>query len=54
MIIWIEWGKKSVAYERLRNIGAVGVSVCELLIESDRAAVSMPNCGGLRPIGERR
>ncbi|WP_372463765.1 helix-turn-helix domain-containing protein [Arthrobacter hankyongi] len=52
MIIGIEWGKKSVAYERLWDIAEVlEVPVAELLIGSDQAAISTPYRGGRRPMG---
>jgi len=47
MIIGIEWGRKSVAYERLWDIAAVlGCEVAELLTAADRPATSSPYRGG--------
>ncbi|WP_396020181.1 helix-turn-helix domain-containing protein [Arthrobacter sp. ISL-69] len=49
MIIGIEWGKKSVAYERLWDIASVlGCNVADLLVTADRPAVSIPYRGGRR------
>lgn len=52
MIIGIEWGKKSVAYERLWDVADVlGVNIAELL--SSGAAPPERNAyrGGRRPMG---
>lgn len=49
MIIGIEWGRKSVAYERLWDIAAVlGCDVTELLAAADQPAASSPYRGGRR------
>lgn len=49
MIIGIEWGRKSVAYERLWDIaGVLGCEVNELLTSPNRAATSRPYRGGRR------
>lgn len=47
MIIGIEWGTKSVAYERLWDIaGVLGCSVAELLTAAEKPAASSPYRGG--------
>ncbi|MDI3194255.1 helix-turn-helix transcriptional regulator [Pseudarthrobacter sp. AL07] len=47
MIIGIEWGRKSVAYERLWDIaGVLGCNVAELLTAADRPPSSSPYRGG--------
>lgn len=52
MIIGIEWGRKSVAYERLCDIADVlDVPINELLLPPDSAAKSSPYRGGQRPMG---
>lgn len=52
MIIGIEWGKKSVAYERLWDIADVlEIPVIELLLPPDSPATSTPYRGGRRPMG---
>lgn len=52
MIIGIEWGKKSVAYERLWDIADVlDVPVSQLLLPPDSAAKTSPYWGGRRPMG---
>lgn len=52
MIIGIEWGKKSVAYERLWDIADVlEVPVTELLLPPDSSAKTRPYRGGRRPMG---
>ncbi|WP_079596597.1 helix-turn-helix domain-containing protein [Arthrobacter sp. P2b] len=52
MIIGIEWGKKSVAYERLWDIADVlEVPVSQLLLPPGSAAGSSPYRGGRRPMG---
>ncbi len=49
MIIGIEWGRKSVAYERLWDIADVlGCNVAELLTPADQPAASSPYRGGRR------
>ncbi|WP_429388001.1 helix-turn-helix domain-containing protein [Paenarthrobacter sp. TE4293] len=49
MIIGIEWGRKSVAYERLWDIADVlGCPIHELLEEAERAPGSSPYRGGRR------
>jgi transcriptional regulator with XRE-family HTH domain len=54
MIIGIEWGKKSVAYERLWDIAAVlGCDVTELLIAANGSASSSPYRGGRRAMQSR-
>lgn len=54
MIIGIEWGRKSVAYERLWDIADVlGVPVSEFLSEPDSEAVNTPFRGGRRPMRDR-
>lgn len=51
MIIGIEWGKKSVAYERLWDIADVlEVPVTDLLLPPDSSAKNMPYRGGRRPM----
>ena len=52
MIIGIEWGKKSVAYERLWDIADVlEVPVTALLCPPDSSAEKVPYRGGRRPMG---
>ncbi|WP_396020183.1 helix-turn-helix domain-containing protein [Arthrobacter sp. ISL-69] len=52
MIIGIEWGRKSVAYERLWDIADVlEVPVTQLLFPPDSAAQISPYRGGRRPMG---
>src|SRR6476469_5451072 len=52
MIIGIEWGRKSVAYERLWDIADVlDVPVTQLLLPPDSAAKNSPYRGGRRPMG---
>lgn len=47
MIIGIEWGRKSVAYERLWDIaGVLGCNVAELLTAADGPPSSSPYRGG--------
>lgn len=49
MIIGIEWGKKSVAYERLWDIADVlGVPIGQLLVSPDSIAAVAPYRGGRR------
>lgn len=49
MIIGIEWGRKSVAYERLWDIAAVlGVSTTSLLSEAESSPITAPYRGGRR------
>jgi transcriptional regulator with XRE-family HTH domain len=51
MIIGIEWGKKSVAYERLWDIADVlGVPMTALLVPPDSPAMNTPYRGGRRPM----
>ncbi|WP_091718269.1 helix-turn-helix domain-containing protein [Pseudarthrobacter equi] len=51
MIIGIEWGKKSVAYERLWDIADVlEVAVAELLLPPRSSAENKPYRGGRRPM----
>lgn len=51
MIIGIEWGKKSVAYERLWDITDVlEVPVTDLLLLPDSSAKHIPYRGGRRPM----
>lgn len=53
MIIGIEWGRKSVAYERLWDIADVlGVHVSDFLKEPDSPAVSTPYRGGRRSMDD--
>lgn len=53
MIIGIEWGKKSVAYERLWDIADVlEVPVTELLLPPDSPATSTPYRGGRQRMGQ--
>lgn len=53
MIIGIEWGKKSVAYERLWDIADVlGVPVSDLLLPPDSAAKNTPYRGGRQRMGQ--
>lgn len=52
MIIGIEWGRKSVAYERLWDIADVlDVPVSQLLLPPDSAAEHTPYRGGRHPMG---
>lgn len=52
MIIGIEWGRKSVAYERLWDIADVlDLPVSELLVASESKATAEPYRGGRRPMG---
>lgn len=52
MIIGIEWGRKSVAYERLWDIADVlEVPVAELLTPPSSGARNTPYRGGRRPMG---
>ncbi|BCW72419.1 hypothetical protein NicSoilB8_34630 [Arthrobacter sp. NicSoilB8] len=52
MIIGIEWGRKSVAYERLWDIADVlAVPITELLLQPDSTAKNTPFRGGRRPMG---
>ncbi|MHA7300437.1 helix-turn-helix domain-containing protein [Pseudarthrobacter sp. MDT1-22] len=52
MIIGIEWGGKSVAYERLWDIADVlDVPISQLLLPPDSAAKTSPYRGGRRPMG---
>src|SRR6476469_4531440 len=49
MIIGIEWGRKSVAYERLWDIAAVlGCEATDLLVTGSQPALSSPYRGGSR------
>lgn len=52
MIIGIEWGRKSLAYERLWDIAEVlDVPIGELLVASQSRATAEPYRGGRRPMG---
>ncbi|WP_405472624.1 helix-turn-helix domain-containing protein [Paenarthrobacter ilicis] len=52
MIIGLEWGRKSVAYERLWDIADVlQVPIMQLLAEPTSEVVSAPYKGGSRPMG---
>ncbi|MDQ0663388.1 transcriptional regulator with XRE-family HTH domain [Arthrobacter ulcerisalmonis] len=52
MIIGIEWGRKSVAYERLWDIADVlNVPIGDLLAGSESGAKAEPYRGGRRPMG---
>lgn len=52
MIIGIEWGRKSVAYERLWDIADVlDVPISQLLLAPNSAAKASPYRGGRRPMG---
>ncbi|WP_371129624.1 helix-turn-helix domain-containing protein [Arthrobacter sp. ov407] len=52
MIIGIEWGKKSVAYERLWDVAdALGVPAADLLSESAALPQRIPYRGGRRAMG---
>ncbi|MEJ1179567.1 MULTISPECIES: helix-turn-helix domain-containing protein [unclassified Pseudarthrobacter] len=52
MVIGIEWGRKSVAYERLWDIADVlDVPISQLLLPPDSAAKTSPYRGGRRPMG---
>lgn len=52
MIIGIEWGRKSVAYERLWDIAEVlDVSVDDLIGNPQRSPTTTPYRGGRRPMG---
>lgn len=49
MIIGIEWGRKSLAYERLWDIAAVlGCDVAEFLVSAGRPPSTSPYRGGRR------
>lgn len=51
MIIGLEWGRKSVAYERLWDIADVlRVPIGQLLAESEYTAKAEPYRGGRRPM----
>lgn len=51
MIIGIEWGRKSVAYERLWDIaGVLGCNVADLLTAAERRPSSSPYRGGRQMI----
>lgn len=52
MIIGIEWGRKSVAYERLWDIAEVlEVPVEELLVSAQGEVQKTPYRGGRQPMG---
>lgn len=52
MIIGLEWGRKSVAYERLWDIADVlQVPIDQLLSAAASEAVPAPHRGGRRPMG---
>ncbi|WP_416377451.1 helix-turn-helix domain-containing protein [Arthrobacter sp. JZ12] len=52
MVIGIEWGKKSVAYERLWDVADVlGVPINSLFVEADSAPTTKPFQGGRRRMG---
>lgn len=52
MIIGIEWGRKSVAYERLWDIADVlGVSVTDLFSAAEKDPQRDPYRGGRRSMG---
>jgi DNA-binding XRE family transcriptional regulator len=52
MIIGIEWGRKSVAYERLWDVADVlGVPINSLFVEAKSSPSSEPFKGGRRPMG---
>jgi len=52
MIIGIEWGRKSVAYERLWDIADVlGVTIGQILTVPESDATAQPYRGGRRPMG---
>lgn len=52
MVIGIEWGRKSLAYERLWDIAEVlGVPIAELLTSPGSQAAHLPYRGGRRPMG---
>lgn len=52
MIIGIEWGRKSLAYERLWDIAEVlDVPIRELLVAPDSEATTAPYRGGRRAMG---
>lgn len=53
MIIGIEWGRKSVAYERLWDVADVlGVPINSLFIEAESLPSNAPFKGGRRPMGQ--
>ncbi|GKV72029.1 helix-turn-helix domain-containing protein [Pseudarthrobacter sp. NCCP-2145] len=53
MIIGIEWGRKSVAYERLWDIADVlEVPVTELLLPAEASAKNTPYRGGRQRMGQ--
>ncbi|MHA7301473.1 helix-turn-helix domain-containing protein [Pseudarthrobacter sp. MDT1-22] len=55
MIIGIEWGKKSVAYERLWDIAAaLECDVTELFGAADRQAFNAPYRGGRQAMQRAR
>jgi transcriptional regulator with XRE-family HTH domain len=52
MVIGIEWGRKSVAYERLWDVADVlGVSINSLFMEAEELPSNEPYKGGRRPMG---
>lgn len=52
MVIGIEWGRKSVAYERLWDVADVlGVPVNSLFVEAKSIPTTEPFKGGRRQIG---
>jgi transcriptional regulator with XRE-family HTH domain len=51
MIIGIEWGRKSVAYERLWDIADVlGVTIGQILTAPESDTAAQPYRGGRRPM----
>lgn len=51
MVIGIEWGRKSVAYERLWDVADVlGVPITELLKPAESIPERKPYRGGRRPL----
>ncbi|WP_442544995.1 helix-turn-helix domain-containing protein [Arthrobacter sp. KN11-1C] len=55
MIIGIEWGRKSVAYERLWDIAEVlNVTIDQLMIQPSSGAKSVHYRGGRRPMDDAR
>lgn len=53
MIIGIEWGRKSVAYERLWDVADVlGVPINSLFVEAKSFPSTAPFRGGRRPMSQ--
>lgn len=53
MVIGLEWGRKSVAYERLWDVADVlGVPIESLFTEADSLPSNAPYKGGRRPMAQ--